>query len=256
MNQTFAIPAFKDNYIWALRDAERRWLVVVDPGDAQPVLEVIRTQGLRLAAILITHHHWDHTNGIKDLTAAYPVPVYAPAAEAVAGTTHPTAEGTEIPLPELGITLTTLEIPGHTRGHVAYYGEGMLFCGDTLFAGGCGRLFEGTAEQMHRSLSRLAALPPNTQIYCGHEYTEANLRFATRVEPDNADLRARLAAVEAQRARNEITLPSTIATELATNPFLRVDQASVIESAERHTGSRLACAADVFAAVRKWKDAA
>mgnify|MGYP001244558471 CR=1 FL=1 len=256
MIRTFAIQAFKDNYIWALIDDDRRQLVVVDPGDAQPVLAVIRAQGLRLAAILITHHHWDHTNGIKELVAEQPAPVYAPEAEAIGGATHPVREGMAIALPELGLSFTVLEVPGHTRGHVAYYGEGMLFCGDTLFAGGCGRLFEGTAEQMYRSLRRFAELPSNTRIYCAHEYTEANLRFATLVEPDNEALRARLAAVQAQRARGEITLPSTIAEELATNPFLRVDQPAVIESAERQAGQRLASAVEVFAAVRKWKDTA
>lgn len=161
-----------------------------------------------------------------------------------------------VELDGLPVPLQVLEIPGHTSSHIAFYGGGALFCGDTLFAGGCGRIFEGTPEQMYNSLQRLASLPGDTRVYCAHEYTESNLRFALQVEPDNQALRERLAKVSAQRARDEITLPSTLAEELATNPFLRADQRSVIESAERHAGRPLSSPAEVFAAVRAWKDAA
>jgi hydroxyacylglutathione hydrolase len=253
MNQVFAIPAFRDNYIWAIRDAAST--VVVDPGDAAPVLAALEAHSLRLAGILVTHHHWDHTNGIKELTEAYDVPVWGPAQDPVPTATVALREGDGADIGVAGVVLKTLEIPGHTLGHIALTGAGMLFCGDTLFAGGCGRIFEGTPAQMYASLQRLAKLPPETRVFCGHEYTEANLRFALRVEPDNEALQARLERVARQRAAGEITLPSTLGEELATNPFLRVDRQSVIDGAERQLGKRLSSPIEVFAAVRAWKDA-
>lgn len=254
MSQIFAINAFKDNYIWVLPNPESGSAFVVDPGDAEPVRAGLAAAGLELGGILVTHHHWDHTNGIKELLADAQVPVVAPVDDRIEGVTHPVRDGDEVRLAGMPVRFQVLEIPGHTSSHIAFVGGGMLFCGDTLFAGGCGRMFEGTPAQMHASLQRLAALPEETLVYCGHEYTEANLRFALQVEPDNAQLQARLAQVAEQRARGEITLPSTIGVERATNPFLRVDQQSVIESAERHAGRRLTSATDVFAAVRAWKD--
>lgn len=254
MLNVFAIPAFKDNYIWALTRGKAA--VVVDPGDAAPVKAALAARGLSLAGILVTHHHWDHTNGIADLLAEAEVPVWGPAQEPVPTVSVPLREGDEFEVGPLQARFTVLEIPGHTLGHIALVGEGLLFCGDTLFAGGCGRIFEGTPPQMYASLQRLAALPPETQVYCGHEYTEANLRFALNVEPGNFELRRRLEGVERARAAGDITLPSTIAMERATNPFLRADRRSVIEGAEAHVGKRLSSPVDVFAAIRAWKDGA
>lgn len=254
MHDIFAIKAYKDNYIWVLPSAGRDIAFVVDPGDAAPVRAGLAAAGLRLGGILVTHHHWDHTNGIKDLLAETPVPVAGPEDAGIVGMTHPVRDGDELRLPDLPVPLAVLAIPGHTRSHIAFVGGGAVFCGDTLFAGGCGRIFEGTPEQMYHSLQRLAALPGGIRVYCGHEYTEANLRFAMQVEPDNEALRNRLNAVADKRTRGEVTLPSTVAEELATNPFLRPEQRSVTESAERRAGRRLTSPVDVFAAVRAWKD--
>lgn len=247
------VPAFQDNYIWLVRGPADR-VAIVDPGDAEPVLAFLARERLTPAAILCTHHHGDHVGGVEDLRACYDVPVYGPRRERIAGLTHPVAEGDRVGLPALDLALTVLDIPGHTLGHIAYVGDGLLFCGDTLFSAGCGRLFEGTAEQMHASLGKLAALPGTTAVYCGHEYTEANLAFALAVEPDNAVARAYLHEVEALRDRGAITLPSTLDRERQINPFLRSNVPSVRRAAEAHAGRTLATDAEVFAAVRRWKD--
>jgi hydroxyacylglutathione hydrolase len=252
MKNIIAIPAFNDNYIWLLRHGDRA--VVVDPGIAAPVLEVLAGHQLTLAAILLTHHHGDHTGGVADLLARVPVPVYGPAAESIAGVDHPLHDGDRVMLPELGIDFTVLDVGGHTRGHIAYYGASILFCGDTLFSGGCGRLFEGTAAQMWRSLSRLAALPTETKVYCAHEYTQANLRFALAVEPDNAALRERAFEVAELRSANIPSVPSSIGMELATNPFLRPRSATVIAAARRFRGTAVTGDEAVFAALREWKN--
>lgn len=255
MKTIFALKAYNDNYIWVLPTTDGL-AFVVDPGEAEPVKAGLADAGLRLGGILITHHHWDHTNGIEALLAENEVPVVGPPDDRIASITHPVGDGDQVQVDGLPLSLSVLEIPGHTSSHIAFVGDGVLFSGDTLFAGGCGRIFEGTPPQMHESLQRLAALPPDTRVYCGHEYTEANLRFAQQVEPDNAALTARLDKVAEQRARDEITLPSTIAEELATNPFLRADQPTVIKNAEQHAGKQLTSPVDVFAAVRAWKDSA
>ena len=247
-----ALPAFKDNYIWLLRQSGHA--VVVDPGDAGPVLRALRDNGDTLAAVLLTHHHDDHAGGVIELISHYPVPVFGPALEAIAGVDHPLRDGDRVELPLIGASFAVLEVAGHTRGHIAYYGANRLFCGDTLFAGGCGRVFEGTPEQMWRSLMRIASLPPETQIYCAHEYTQANLRFAAAVEPDNVELRQRIAAVDRRRAAGEATVPSTLAEELLSNPFLRCRQAAVIAAAQRVSGGPCDSEAEVFAAVRAWKN--
>ena len=231
------LPAFRDNYIWLLRAGT--CAVVVDPGEAAPVLRYLADEGLTLAAILITHHHPDHVGGVAELLAQAPVPVHGPALEAIAGIDHPVGEGDVVCLPGLGVELRVFDIPGHTAGHVGYYGDSALFCGDTLFAAGCGRLFEGTPAQMFDSLQKLAALPGDTRVYCTHEYTLSNLAFA---------------ASEAMRAQNQPTVPFPLSGEMLTNPFLRVHEPAVIYQAETQAGRGLASPVEVFAALREWKN--
>jgi hydroxyacylglutathione hydrolase len=254
MFDVIRIPAIKDNYIWLLRKATAA--VVVDPGDAQPVLEVLEREGLTLGAILVTHHHADHQGGVAELLKRYPAEVFGPRAESITGLTQPLSGGETIHLDALGVDFRVMAVPGHTLGHLAYYGSGVVFCGDTLFAGGCGRLFEGTPAQMHASLARLAALPEQTAVYCAHEYTEANLRFALAVESGNRQLRKRADEVAVARAKGWATVPSTIALEKATNPFLRCSESGVIASA-RGKMPEAAVAPDslaVFTALRAWKN--
>lgn len=241
-----------DNYVWILNDDGSRKAVAVDPGDGQPVLQALQVRELELAAILLTHHHADHCSGVAELVRSTRVPVHGPARESIAGVDHPVREADRFEAG--GISFEVIEVPGHTAGHVAYLAEGLVLCGDTLFAGGCGRIFEGTPEQMWRSLGRLAALDPPISIHCAHEYTVANLRFAREVEPDNPDLLDRLAAAERLRADGEPTLPSTIAIELRTNPFLRSSEPTVVAAAERYLGRPPASEVEVFATIRRWKD--
>ncbi len=248
------IPAFNDNYIWLLNLPDSIQAVVVDPGDAEPVLRALAEQELELAAILITHHHADHIGGVDELLLHYDVPVYGPAQESIPSLTHQLNDGDIIHIEALDTHFDVLFIPGHTSGHIAYYGDEKLFCGDTLFAAGCGRLFEGTAAQMHESLSRIASLPSDTQFYCAHEYTTANLNFARAVEPENQDIEMRINHVKQLRQENSPSVPASLATELKTNPFLRSDISSVKLAAENHVGRALNNPVDVFAAVRKWKD--
>jgi hydroxyacylglutathione hydrolase len=244
------IPAFEDNYIWALRSHGQ--VVVVDPGEVAPVLRFLEKTGDRLAAILVTHRHGDHIGGIAELVARHPVPVYGPTREAAEVVTHPLHDGDRVTV--LGSDFEVLEVPGHTLGHVAYYRKGLLFCGDTLFGAGCGRVFEGTLPQMQASLARLAALPPDTQVYCAHEYTQSCLRFAKTVEPDNATIDTRIAAVAAQRAAGQPSVPSTLADEFATNPFLRWSAPGVIAAATTRLGHRPTNDAETFGAIRVWRD--
>jgi len=248
-----AVPAFKDNYIWMLENG--REAVAVDPGDAAPVERFLAERGLRLAAVLATHHHADHVGGLPALAQHWRCPTFGPAREVAAALDRRLAEGERVVVPGVEAELATLDIPGHTAGHIALTGAGMLFCGDTLFACGCGRLFEGTPAQMVHSLGKLAALAPETRVYCGHEYTLANIRFAQAVEPDNAKLDQRRVRDEAKRARGEPTLPSTIGEELQTNPFLRCQEPAVVAAAERRAGRRLAGPVEVFAEIREWKNA-
>lgn len=259
MPQIIPLPAFTDNYVWAIREGDRA--AVVDPGDAVPVRDWLRREGVALAAILVTHHHRDHTGGIVDLLRDAPVPVIGPAREAIPGRTRAVAEGDRFDLPGIGLPLEVLDIPGHTAGHVAFFGRGaawggpIVFCGDTLFAGGCGRVFEGTPREMWASLCALAALPGDTRVCCGHEYTLANLRFASAVEPGHPEIVERAARESAKRACGLPTLPSTIAEERATNPFLRAREPRVRAVAEARSGHPLADDAAVFAALREWKNA-
>lgn len=248
------VPAFEDNYIWLVRGGPARHVAIVDPGDAAPVLRYCTEHGLTPCAILCTHHHHDHVGGIEDLVRHNAIPVYGPATEPIPCITHRVQEGDLVELPELELALRAIAVPGHTRGHVAYYGHGLLFCGDTLFSAGCGRLFEGTAQQMHESLGKLAALPPDTAVYCAHEYTRDGLRFAAAVEPQNPDVRAHQREVAALRAQDLPTLPSTIGLERRINPFLRSHVPAVRAAAERIAGHRLDSEVSVFATIRRWKD--
>jgi hydroxyacylglutathione hydrolase len=247
-----AVPAFRDNYLWVLeRDGAA---AVVDPGDAAPIEAFLARRGLALRAILATHHHPDHVGGLRELAGHWKCPAFGPAGEAIEGLDRRLAEGDRIEVPGLGTAFDVLDVPGHTAGHIAYVGEGAVFCGDTLFAGGCGRLFEGTPAQMWQSLSKLASLPEATRVYCAHEYTVSNLRFARAVEPSNRELAQREALEGSRRAAGEPTVPSTIGVELATNPFLRCRAPSVVQAAERRAGHALAGPAEVFAEIRRWKD--
>ena len=254
MFDVIRIPAFKDNYIWLLRKATAA--VVVDPGDAQPVLEVLEREGLVLRSILVTHHHADHQGGVAELLQRYPAEVFGPGAESITGLTRPLSGGESIRLDALDVDFRVIAVPGHTLGHLAYYGSGVVFCGDTLFAGGCGRLFEGTPAQMHASLARLADLPEQTTVYCAHEYTEANLRFALAVESGNRQLRRRADEVAVVRAKGWTTVPSTIALEKATNPFLRCGESGVIASARGRLPATdvMPDSLAVFTALRAWKN--
>lgn len=248
------IRALKDNYIWALIDNQRHTALIVDPGEAKPVMDFLKHHILSLQAILITHHHWDHTNGIQELVRAFNVPVYGSAHEQIANMTNPMREGSQVIISDFPITLDVLEIPCHTAGHIAYTAPGIVFTGDTLFGAGCGRLFEGTAQQMLSSLSKLAALPDETNVYCGHEYTLNNLRFAQTVEPTNAKIAERIARVTKLIDMGKPSLPSTIKEEKATNPFLRCDSPELIAKVEAHVEGKLDDKLAVFTALRKWKD--
>ena len=250
--EVIPLRAFKDNYVWTLRNA--RCAAVVDPGEAQPVLDYLAAEKLQLVAILATHHHQDHVGGIAELRQKYAVPVYGPRGEPIATLTHPVGGTDRVAVDELGVSFEVLDIPGHTRAHIAYYGAGSLFCGDTLFACGCGRLFEGTADQMYASLDKLARLPDDTKVYCGHEYTLANIGFAKAVEPGNAALRLREERDRGLREAGRPTLPSTLGEEKATNPFLRCLQPAVVDSVNKYLGSRVSDPVRVFAAIRDWKN--
>jgi len=255
MLHVIPIKAFSDNYIWLIRGLnDPRQVAVVDPGDAAPVQRFLREQQLEMAAILTTHHHADHVGGVEALLRERAVPVFGPAGEKIPGNPQPLQQGDHIELPTLGLKFDVLDVPGHTAGHIAYVGHGAVFCGDTLFSAGCGRLFEGTAEQMSASLAKLAALDSSTWVYCAHEYTLSNLRFAQAVEPNNADVAAHIQFCQSKREQLEPTVPSTLALEHSVNPFLRCKADTVRQAAEAHVGHALDSTVAVFAAIRTWKD--
>ncbi len=254
MMKLVALPAFADNYIWMVHDGREAF--VVDPGDAAPVEAALDAQHLALAGILVTHHHGDHVGGVDALRHRLSGPVYGPGAESIPRPFLPLADGDAIEI--LGLRFDVIEVPGHTAGHIAYFhspveGRPWLFCGDTLFSAGCGRLFEGTPSQMHRSLTRLSALPGDTAVLCTHEYTLSNLRFAQAVEPDNADVHAHQAWCVCERAAGRPTLPSTIEREQRINPFLRCSEPAVIQAGRRE-GAVDDSAVAVFTALREWKN--
>jgi len=248
------VPAFNDNYIWLVIQSDNKHAAIVDPGDAKPVLDRIKSGNIIPSAILITHHHGDHTGGVTELLRYFDIPVFGPRNERIPGCTHDLGEGDTVDLKELSVQFAILDMPGHTAGAIAYYGDGMVFVGDTLFMSGCGRLFEGTPDQMHHSLAKLAALPDDTLVYCAHEYTLANLKFAAAVEPGNQDIQNRIEACQSLRRGNKPTVPGKIAVEKLTNPFLRTHTAVVVESASHYRKQELTNEIDVFAAIRNWKD--
>ncbi len=248
------MPAFADNYIWMLHDGTQA--VVVDPGDATPVLQALQARGLRLAGILVTHHHPDHVGGVDALRPHLHGPVWGPARENIPQPCTPMQDGDVLTV--LGQRFQVMDVPGHTAGHIAYFQldtheAPLLFCGDTLFSAGCGRLFEGSPAQMHQSLQRLAALPANTRVCCTHEYTLSNLKFAAAVEPGNAERAQYQARCETLRAEGRMTLPSSIALERQINPFLRCDVPEVVAAA-RTQGATADDAVSVLAALREWKN--
>jgi hydroxyacylglutathione hydrolase len=252
-----ALPAFADNYIWMLHDGARA--VVVDPGQADPVVEALDRLGLALTAILVTHHHADHVGGVDALRTRLDGPVYGPERERIPQPFTALREGQHASV--LGMDFEVLDVPGHTAGHIAYVQRGaagglqqpLLFCGDTLFSAGCGRLFEGTPAQMHASLAKFAALPGDTRVCCTHEYTLSNLRFAAAVEPGNAARARYQAQCEAQRHQGLPTLPSSVALELQINPFLRCSEDEVVAAA-RAQGAVSDEPVAVLAALREWKN--
>jgi hydroxyacylglutathione hydrolase len=249
------ISAFSDNYIWLFYNEGSTDAAVVDPGDAAPVKAALEAKGLNLSSILITHHHFDHVGGLEDLCSTYSPEVYGPNNPGINGITRRLSEGDHIEV--LGHGFDILEVPGHTLDHIAYFNrdeQPALFCGDTLFAGGCGRLFEGDPPMMLKSLDSLAALPDDTGVYCAHEYTLANLAFAAAAEPGNAELQERITEAERTRQRGEPTVPSTLALELATNPFMRSREEALKSSLEAQEKLNGTSPEEVFAAVRGWKD--
>ena len=245
-----SIPAFNDNYIWLIQNSDQR-CAIVDPGDAKPVLAYLKEHQLTPEAILITHHHHDHIGGVPDIVHHYPdINVVGPKQEPIPTLTHPVQDGDQIEL--FDVRFTVLELPGHTLGHIGYVGDDKLFCGDVLFSAGCGRVFEGTMEQMFNSLNKLLTLPDNTEVYCAHEYTTSNIAFAMAVEPDNQELKHYRDDVIRLRAQDKITLPTTIKTEKNINPFLRTEAETIVKSVANRTLN--AEPLSIFTALREWKN--
>ncbi len=260
MPHIITVPAFSDNYIWLLCDEKKQHGVIVDPGEAKPVIAALKKDNIQPVAILITHFHHDHVGGISELLKNYPdLSIYGPASENIPHITHPLNGGETLSIDEIGTDFQVMNVHGHTAGHIAYYtvdehNEGKLFCGDTLFAGGCGRVFNGTMKDLHDSLYKISQLPEDTLIYCAHEYTLDNVGFAKWVEPDNADLLAREEADRESIDNDQATVPSLLSLELKTNPFLRTHLPHVAKRVAEATGKTLNNSTDVFTAMRIWKD--
>lgn len=262
--EMLAIPAFEDNYVWLYMNKETERGIAVDPGDGMAALAVAVCYNVQISNIFLTHHHPDHTAGVRELvhwlcckddTMKHLVPVYGPKREWIPTVTHKLSDGDKVSVPGFP-SFTILSIPGHTKGHLGYYSAdaGILFCGDTLFTGGCGRLFEGTPERLFHSLQKIDALPPETLIYCGHEYTEKNLAFALTVEPNNPDLQKRYKEVCALREKKQPTVPSTLRIEQQTNPFLRTHSPEIAACVSEKLGRSDLSEVEIFAALRSWKD--
>lgn len=249
------ISAFSDNYIWLLRSNKSNLVTLIDPGDANSVLKKCLSEGLQVNNILITHHHSDHIGGISRLKAEFPdATVYGPATENISLVDTKLKEGDKVELKALGESYTVMDVPGHTAGHIAYFGEGNLFCGDTLFACGCGRVFDGTMQQLCHSLEKISQLPDETLIYCAHEYTLDNIGFAKWVEPENQALLSREVTDFEKIDNDQPTIPSTLGLEKQTNPFLRFNQPLIRKIAEQKAGRPLPTNCEVFTALRTWKD--
>lgn len=253
------IPILKDNYVWMMINANKRLAMIVDPGEALPVISYLKDNKLTLTAILITHHHWDHTNGIEKIKNEltndqhFDIPIFGHHQNMITHISHVVDEGDQISFSDFPI-FKVFAIPGHTLKHLAFYSPSILFCGDTLFAAGCGRLFEGKADELYHSLQKLIALPPETKVYCAHEYTLKNLQFAQLIEPHNQSIAEKMIRIKKCRDDNLPTLPSRLAEEKLTNPFLRCHIPEVIRKAEQYAGKKLSNPIDVFATLRKWKD--
>jgi len=254
MLEVHAIPAFSDNYIWFIQTENSQDVLIVDPGDAAPVLAAIKQQNLNPIAILITHGCHDHVDGIKDIVSQYDIEVYGPKNEFIPHLTHPLVAQKSLLIADHFPAIEVLDIPGHTKGHIGFLINNKLFCGDTLFAAGCGRLHSGPAAVMFKSLQQIAQLPLETEIYCAHEYTQTNLHFAETIEPENSDIQQRIIETNACRQQGLPSLPSHLALELKTNPFLRCDKQEVKGIVERITQQELGAVEQVFTELRKWKD--
>lgn len=254
MIDVFPILAMTDNYIWIINNTDTNHCLIVDPGEAQPVLEILQQRHLIPEAILLTHHHHDHTHGVAEIVQKFSLPVYGPKNDNIIAVTQPLTNNDKIKFAKLDLEFVIFELPGHTKGHIAYYGNKMLFPSDTLFSAGCGRVFEGTLQEMYNSLAKLAALPDDTKIYPAHEYTQANLRFALAVEPKNQAIIDHLKNCQLLQQKGKPTLPTTLAFEKRINPFLRCQSQAVIEAAQQHAQEKLTNPVAVFQVLRQWKD--
>ena len=254
MTKIELIKALSDNYIACIINLSNDRCAIVDPGDADPVLKFLDERRLKLSAILITHHHWDHTHGVEKLKSLFNIPVYGYTNEPVPGLTHPLSDHDKITLDDIGLSLNIMHIPGHTLGHIAYYNDQIIFSGDTLFTGGCGKIFESSVDQLYNSLMRIATLNQDTLIYCGHEYTAENLKFALKVEPNNIDLQNRIETVNRLHKNNLPTVPALLSLETLTNPFLRCSVSTVKRAAENHINRNLSTPQEVLRVLREWKN--